>query len=145
MSPQISKFWIRWMIVVLAGMVVMGLMIIFTPFVNATLGSIYYNVYFDYDAYAVISDGDLRFQTFLYGVMGAVLASWSLLMLSLVIFPIRQGQKWAWYAMIASIILWFIGDGYASVVTGFPIHAAINLSMLITLGIPLLAIYRQLR
>jgi len=141
----ISKIWIHWLMVVLAIMTIMGLALVFTPFVDMTLGSHYYNTYFDYDAYSVISDGDLRFQTFLYGVSGAVMASWAIVMLFLVMFPLRQGQRWAWYALVISVLVWFIGDGYASVVTGFALHAGLNLSVFIPLMIPLVAIRRQLQ
>jgi len=142
-AGTISRFWIRWLVVLWGVIIVMGLALIFTPLVDITIGSHYYNQYFDYDAYAVISDGDLRFQTFLYGISGAVLASWAIVMLFLVLFPLRQGQRWAWYAIFLSACVWFIGDGYASVATGFTLHAFLNLGLFIPLMIPLFAIYRQ--
>lgn len=145
MQVGISTFWRRWMMVVTLGMVVLGLALPFTSFVDVTLGPEYYNNYFDYDAYSTISDGDMRFQTFLYGIMGAVMASWSIVMFFLVMFPLRQGQKWAWFALAISLIIWFVGDSYASVATGFEVHAVLNLSVLFLLGIPLLATYRQVR
>ena len=143
MQPNISTFWRRWMIVVTLFMIIMGLVLVFAPQAITPLGAAYYNNYFDYDAYSNISDGDLRFQTFLFGISGAVVASWSTVMLFLVLFPLRQGQKWAWFAIAFSLILWFIGDSYASIATGFPFHALLNLSLLILMGIPLLATYRQ--
>lgn len=145
MNQTISKFWTRWMLVVTVSMVIMGLMLVFLPSVFQPLQGAYYNNYFDYDAYSVISEGDLRFQTFLFGVSGAVLASWALVMFFLVLYPLRQGQKWAWFAIISSMLLWFIGDSYVSIATGFAIHAALNLSIFVMLGIPLAAVYRQMR
>ena len=143
MTQTVSRFWIRWLMVILIIMIVMGLALVFTPFVDMTLGSHYYNTYFDYDAYSVISDGDMRFQTFLYGVSGAVMASWSIVMLFLAIFPLRQGQRWAWFAIVISTIVWFIGDSYISIATGFALHAGLNLSVFIPLMIPLAMTYKQ--
>lgn len=145
MTATVSRFWIRWLMLILVVMIVMGLALVFTPFVEATVGSYYYNTYFDYDAYSVISDGDMRFQTFLYGVSGAVMASWAIVMLFLALFPLRQGQRWAWFAIFISTIVWFIGDGYASVASGFTIHAVINLGVFIPLMIPLAATYKHTR
>ncbi len=144
MRTEISPFWRRWMLLIALILILMGLMTSFTPLIQNSTGAIYYNQFFDFDAYANISTGDLRFQTFLYGVMGAVLTSWGLLLAFLIAFPLRQGQKWAWYAITLSILVWFVGDGYASVSTGFAIHALINVPVLVLMGIPLLATYRQL-
>jgi len=143
MQYGISTFWRRWMMVVTLSMVMMGLVMVFVPTVFQPLQASYYNNYFDYNAYSTISDEDYRFQIFLYGVSGAVLASWALVMFFLVRFPLSQGHKWAWFAIALSLIVWFIGDGYASIATGFVVHVALNLSMLIMIGIPLLATYRQ--
>jgi hypothetical protein len=145
MQPTISTFWRRWMLFATGSMIVMGLVIAFTPLVTNIVDPIYYNNYFDYDAYSTLSGGDLRFHTFLFGVSGAVVASWAILMFFLVMFPLRQGEKWAWVAITLSIIVWFIGDGYVSVVTGFPLHAVLNLSIFVMMGIPLLATYKQVR
>lgn len=145
MQSTISTFWLRWMLFATGSMVVMGLILAFTPLMTDIIDPIYYNNYFDYDAYSTLSDGDLRFHAFLFGVSGAVVASWAILMFFLVMFPLRQGQKWAWVAITLSIIVWFIGDGYVSIATGFPFHAVLNLSLIILMGIPLLATYKQVR
>jgi hypothetical protein len=145
MQPTISTFWRRWMLLATGLMVLMGFILTFTPLLSDTIHPLYYNNYFDYDAFSTLSDGDLRFHTFLFGVSGAVVSSWAIVMFFLVMFPLRNGQRWAWYALTTSLIVWFIGDGYASIATGFVVHAVMNLSFLIMMGIPLLVTYRHTR
>ncbi len=142
MQTMISAFWRRWMLVTTASMVMMGLVLAFTPLITDIVDPLYF-AYFDSDDYSTLPEGDLRFHRFLFGVMGAVLASWSMLMFVLVFYPLGKGQRWAWVALASSLVIWFVGDGYASVVTGFAVHAVLNLSLLIIMGIPLLATYRQ--
>ena len=145
MQPIISTFWQRWMLLTTGSMVLMGLILTFTPLLTDIVHPLYYNNYFEYDAFSRLSDGDLRFHTFLFGVSGVVVSSWAIVMFFLVMFPLRNGQRWAWYALSISLTVWFIGDGYASIATGFVVHAMMNMSLLIMMSIPLLATYRQTR
>ena len=36
---------------------------------------------------------------FLYGAVGMLKTSWSLLVLAITLMPFRKGEKWAWYTM----------------------------------------------
>ena len=36
---------------------------------------------------------------FLYGALGLLKTSWSLLVLAITLIPYRRGEKWAWYTM----------------------------------------------
>jgi hypothetical protein len=36
---------------------------------------------------------------FLYGTLGLTKTSWSLLVLSITLWPYRKGEKWAWYTL----------------------------------------------
>jgi hypothetical protein len=56
---------------------------------------------------------------FLFGTVGVLKTSWSLLVLSIILWPYRKGEKWAWYtlwlvpAVLVSQGLWYsvyLGD-----------------------------------
>lgn len=96
------------------------------------------------ETYTQLSADEIDFQQFLYGVAGAVLASWQLLIYFITRHALAQGESWAWTAITASLVLWFVGDGYASISMGFSIHAGMNLSMLFLQGIPLMMIRKQM-
>jgi hypothetical protein len=131
------SFWATWLTVISIMLIGMSTVMLLTPFIQYTLGGFYYNNYFAYDAYSVISDGDLRFQTFLYGVSGSVLMSWGLSLYWIVKYPFKQGEPWAWTAVFVTTLVWFIGDGYASISTGFALHALINVGVFLPIMIPL--------
>ena len=143
MKKEISPFWVRWMMVVSIWLLVMGFVLAFTPMMESLVGPAYYNTYFDGEnRYAQLTDPELRFQEFLYGVSGAVMMAWSAVLLLLAHIPFRQGERWAWTAIALSTALWFIGDGYASISTGFALHALINVSLLVAILPPLAGTYR---
>ena len=133
------RFWTRWLLVIWASMLILGLVLAFIPFVFVPnfLGPDYYNVYVP-DGYDLLSDGDIDFQHFLYGVMGALMAAWASAMFHIVNGSFRRGEKGAWNIVAMSLLLWFMGDSYISIVTGFPFHAVLNLSLLAMIGLPLL-------
>ncbi|MFO1540817.1 MAG: hypothetical protein ACKOTZ_10335 [Chloroflexota bacterium] len=70
-------------------------------------------------------------------VLGAVLAGWAALMISLVRGPLRDGAPWALPAITRALILWFLLDTGMSIVLGVPTHALFNVPFAIALGIPL--------
>ena len=140
---QPKKIWVNYLLVVVAIGTILGVELAFTPFITNIGGALYYNHYVGADAYASLGAGELANQRFLYGVMGAVMASWMIALSFLVHIPFRRGEVWAWNAIAVSTLMWFIGDGYASIITGFALHAALNLSLLVLIGAGLVATWKD--
>ena len=76
---------------------------------------------------------------FVYGVLGAVMAGWSVALLAIVHGPFRHGERWAWGAVAASLGLWFVADTTFSLASGFPGNVALNCIFAVVLAIPLIA------
>ncbi|MDF1792991.1 MAG: hypothetical protein P1U88_13825 [Thalassobaculaceae bacterium] len=74
---------------------------------------------------------------FAVGVMGAILLGWGVTMLVLVRTPGLPGALWR--GVTAAMVLWFAVDSALSMVTGYPINAAINAVFLATYLVPLVA------
>ena len=72
-----------------------------------------------------------------YMVLGAVLAGWTSMMISVVRGPLRDGSPWAVPVLIRSLLLWFVLDTTMSVVLGHPTHALFNVPIAVALAIPL--------
>jgi len=50
------------------------------------------------------------FQQWIYGVLGATVAGWGVIMAFLAHYPFKQKEKWAWNALLAGLIVWFVID-----------------------------------
>ena len=143
MNHKPPAFWTQWLLVVSIFGVTMGALMAFIPIPAKFIGPAYYNQYFGFDAYAELTEPALRFQRFIYGASGAVLVSWFIMIGWTTRRAFAEGERWAWNAILVSTLAWFLGDVYASIVSGFAVHAALNLSLLIGIGIPLAATYRS--
>ncbi len=132
------NFWTKWLQVIGISLIAFGVLLSFTPFMEWTLGSMYYDNYFPFDKYGQLSAGDLKFQRFVYGATGGLLVSWGITIYFLAKHGIKNGLKWTWYTFLFSTVGWFIGDSYISLVTGFKVHALMNLLVLIPIVLPLI-------
>ena len=130
-------FWTKWLQVMGIFLITFGVLLSFTPFMEWTLGQMYYDNYFSIEKYTQISVGDLKFQRFVYGATGGLLMCWGITIYFLTKHGITNGLKWTWKALLFSTFGWFIGDSYISLATGFEIHALMNLLILIPIVLPL--------
>jgi len=76
---------------------------------------------------------------FIFGTVGVLKTSWSLLVLSITLWPYRKGEKWAWYTMwlVPAVLvhqgLWysvFLGD-FNEMLIYIPIVAVTLLGLLL--------------
>jgi hypothetical protein len=66
----------------------------------------------------------------IYGVLGAVMIGWFLLVIWVVRGPLANGVAGAWGALVVSIGGWFAIDTTFSLASGFPENAVLNLVFL---------------
>lgn len=142
-SVTVSTVWTRWLLAVSIIGCVLGVLLFAVPFVQQTVGDLYYDRYLGESAYSALSGPEIRFQQFVYGVMGALMAAWMATLAFLIHIPFRRGERWAWYAIDIGAVLWFIGDSYVSAVTGFGVHILVNVGFLMAIGLPLVMTFRQ--
>jgi hypothetical protein len=130
-TPQ--RFWTRWLLVVLWALFAYSLVLVvggplagrlFTAFGFGPSGSA--------DTAAVREYLNLP-----YMVLGAVLAGWTSMMISVVRGPLRDGSPWVVPLLIRSLGLWFVLDTAMSVVLGHPTHALFNVPIAVALALPL--------
>lgn len=81
------------------------------------------------------------FQGFVYGVLGAAMAGWGLVVFYLGAIPFRDLQRWAWNAISVSAILWYLVDTGISIVYTVYFYVAVNSFFLIIFTLPLLFTY----
>lgn len=125
--------WIVWLQVVLVALLGYSLLLVFAGSVAGALFSA-----LGFGPPEVIDTDEVRAYLDLpFMVLGAVLAGWALLLLSLVRGPLRDGAAWVVPILMRSLALWFVLDTAMSLVLGAPLHALFNLPFAIALGVPL--------
>ena len=131
-------FWIRWLIAASVGVIAFGLMLALFPNmpllqpINDQLGTV-----FSLDPSWA---GFRSFQRWIYGTWGATIAGWGLLVLFTVWLPLRNKERWAWYALTTSLLLWYLVDSGLSLYFRITGNIVLNTLFLVIFGIPLLAL-----
>jgi len=132
------SFWQKWLIVVSLYHVVFGLLLAFfnqSPFMNVLL-----NQYFDpiFWPDSQVSEGTMQYKAWVSGVLGAVVASWALLIAFIVNYPFKAREKWAWNGLAAAVVFWFIVDTSCSFYYDVSVNAVLNSFTLMLFALPLL-------
>jgi hypothetical protein len=132
-------FWRRWLVLVSWALVVFGLGLslfnqapLFDLMVNDRINPAFWRG-------GRITPEAKVFQQWVYGVLGAVLAGWAMLMALFVqhAFPLKE--RWVWRSLALGIGIWFVVDSALSLHFGVAFNALVNLLLLLALGVPLAA------
>lgn len=137
------SFWQKWLVVVSLYHTLFGLLLAFfsqSPFMDVLLNQYFDPVFWPDNQIAV---GTLQYKAWSSAVLGAVIASWGLLMAFLAWYPFRSREKWAWYAIAVSVCLWFVVDTACSLYYHVTANAIFNLFTLLLFGLPLLFTRKQ--
>lgn len=73
----------------------------------------------------------------LQGVLGAVILGWAVLLAAVVHLGQRSGDPRWWWAVVASLGVWFVVDTGFSLAIGSWQHALFNVPFAVLLGVPL--------
>ena len=79
----------------------------------------------------------MAFRSWVYGVWGATVAGWGILVAFIAMFPFKQRQRWAWNALLAAIGTWYLLDTGISLYFGVTFNALFNTLLLALAGLPL--------
>ena len=61
---------------------------------------------------------ELRLFGFMRGPLGGTMAGYYVLQLGLVVVPLRRGERWAWWTILAALLVWFVVDSVVSIAHG---------------------------
>ncbi|NJL10955.1 MAG: hypothetical protein HC908_14390 [Calothrix sp. SM1_7_51] len=99
--------------------------------------------FFEAQMQTVFGDTATLYILFIYRLLGAVMIAWMISLLFILAGPFRQGQREGWYAVTASIVVWFLIDSGFSISTGFWQNAVFNTILFVLFLIPLAATYHH--
>jgi hypothetical protein len=75
---------------------------------------------------ASFSDDAIQYIRLIFGITGAVMAAWSMVLYIIISGPLNSGEIWAWRAFAGSVVLWYLLDTSYSLFTGFSENALFN-------------------
>jgi hypothetical protein len=90
---------------------------------------------------AVVTD----YQAWVYGVWGATLAGWGIVLVFIARGPFAAGEAWAWRAVALGTAVWFVLDTLASLMHGVLPNVILNVVVLVLVAIPLWGSRREFR
>ena len=115
-------------------LVVFGVIALFPPL---------FNTEFSYINAAFWSSGVTpatakAFYNWMFGVYAAIELSWAVLLLLILLYPFKNQEKWAWYALLSCFSIWFGIDTVVSLAFGVDLNAINNGIFFVLLLLPLL-------
>ncbi len=87
----------------------------------------------------------LRFQQWIYGLLGATCLMDGILIFFIVQNAFAKKEKWAWYCVLIGLIAWFAIDEPISLYFHVYFNAIFNLALLIAILVPICLTYRDFK
>lgn len=136
-------FWQKWLVIVSLYHVLFGLVLAF--FSQSPLMNVLLNQYFDPVFWPdnQVAAGTLQYKAWSSAVLGAVIASWGILIVFIAWHPFKARAKWAWNGIAVAISLWFVVDTACSLYYGVAANAMFNLFTLVLFALPLLFTWKD--
>lgn len=138
------RFWDGWLLAVAVLLTVFGLAVaflgqtaLFAAYDRALAAAFWGG--------AAIPSDVAHYKAFVYGPLGGVIAGRWLLVAFVAALPFRRREAWAWWAVLASVGLWFAVDSFVSWRTGAIFNVAFNCMPALATLLPLYFTRREFR
>jgi hypothetical protein len=121
------SFWQKWLALVSIYHIVLGLLLAFfgqSQFMDALLNQYFDSIFWPDNQ---ISSGTIQYKSWVSSVLGAVIASWGMLIAFIAYYPFKLREKWAWNGIAVSVVFWFLVDTACSLYYDVSINAVFNL------------------
>lgn len=142
-ARSLPPLWHKWLIITLFGTMACSLLPLVAPAPSRQLISLLaLDSTMQVDA---IPADAVRYIDFVNAVIGAVMLGWAVALLFIVVGPLRRCERWAWHAVTASILAWFVPGTLFSAWSGAMLNVAINCLFAAAFAIPLIATWRLFR
>ncbi|MFZ5908582.1 MAG: hypothetical protein ACOYYU_01030 [Chloroflexota bacterium] len=130
-------FWQKWLFTTSVIVAVFGLALAF--FNHTPLFDALFNDHIDPQFWggAALTPESLLFQRWIYGVLGATVAGWGVLLAFLARTAFRKRERWAWNGIAGSMLLWYLLDTAISLQFRVTFNAAFNTLLLVLVALPL--------
>lgn len=129
------SFWQRWLLAVSIIIAIFGVMMVF---LSGTVLFDFFNRKIDPAFWSTgIADHVTRqFQQWIYGVWGATIAGWGVILTYIAHDPFKRREHWAWKSVAFGLLVWFVLDTSLSLFHKVYFNAAFNIVLLVLAGLP---------
>jgi hypothetical protein len=131
------RLWHYWLLAVSIFIILFGTIM---ALLNSTIVFVFFNAQINpvfWGANPVPSPAQ-TFQAWVYGAWGATVMGWGTTMFFIAYFPFRSRERWAWYCVLVSVLLWYLLDTGISWWFRVVINVLLNTTILVLVLIPLL-------
>ena len=131
------NFWQKWLLFVGIYLVFFGLFLTF--FSQSGLMNFLFNQHIDPTFWTTseLPDNAFKFQGWIYGVLGAVVAGWGTLIAFWAHYPFKTLERWAWNGLALGTVIWYIPDTAISAMYGVTFNVVFNTLLFLILVLPL--------
>lgn len=140
-STRQFDFWQRWLFSVSLAFIVFSLALsllnntaIFAPF-HRQVDPLFWGS-------QQLPESGLKFRTWIYGIAGATMTSWGVLLAYLTRYPLRRREKWAWNGLMLCMLAWYLPDTAVSLYFGVWFNIIFSTLVVGVMVVPLLLIRR---
>jgi len=132
------NFWQRWLVVLSIVIIVFG---VFMAIFNQSTIFAFFNQQIDPVFWGSVPKPVeyANFQGWVYGVLGATMAGWGLMLLFIVQNAFRLREKWTWQSIVISLGSWYVLDTAISLYFGVIFNVVFNTLLLLAVISPLIA------
>ena len=132
------NFWQKWLFAVSSIMAALGLFI--ALFNRSQIFDCVFNNQINPTFWIenAVVPGIIDFQSWIYGVLGATVTGWGILMAFIAKYPFKEKQKWSWNCLALATILWFVVDTSISIYFRVYFNAVFNTILFLAITLPLL-------
>lgn len=134
-------FWYRWLLCVSILILLFGVLLVVDVGMNF-IDTIFNPLFWIHEE---IGESALKFQRFVYSVLGATMIGWGTMLYGITKNAIVKKERWARDTILWSLFVWCIVDSTASVTLGASINVLLNLFFLVAVTVPLFATYKEFR
>jgi hypothetical protein len=130
--------WDMWLTALAAGVALAGFLLAFFPAsvpVNALINRYADPVFWPEGG---LTPSILAYRSWVFGVTGAVMGGWGMLMVWVVRGPFRRRERWAWASLALPLACWYLVDTASSLAHGVVSNAILNTGLLVLFAPPLI-------
>jgi hypothetical protein len=137
------NFWQKWLFIFGLYLFIFGIVLAF--FSNSHLINFLFNHQIDPVFWGNVKppDNAINFRSWIYGVLGAVISGWGIMIAFIAHYPFKEKKKWAWNCIFLAALVWFIPDTIISIKYEVGFNIFVNILLLLLMLLPLVLTYNQ--
>jgi hypothetical protein len=144
MSDERFGFWQKWLLTVCFIVIAFGLVIAllsWTPLFDV-FDSLVNSVFWPGSAPDAATG---QFRLWVYGMLGATMAGWGIVLAYIVKNPFARREKWSWNAIAIALAVWFVVDTFMSAYVGAYFNVGVNVLLIVLAGVPLVMTLKRFK